>query len=1170
MSQLEEKNSFRKILKRNILLPLCAGIFSSAIFLFLINALVEQTRRVEHTDQIISLANSGLRSFVDGETGLRGYLLTGRTAFLEPLIDSRVRFPNDLNSMQELLSNNKIQLDRLAALRALYTNWSELADKMQADKKAGKDVGEEVAHGVGKSMMDEARNLFDKLIMTEERQRRERSESVQQMTQMVLAIAVISSLLIFGLIALSGRKQLIELSTSYDNALKVTRDQNQYLQHQQWIKTAQTELAERMAAQRGLGDLANTIVSYLAYYLNAQVGALYVVSNGQSLELQGCYAYSHGAAPPQVLFFGESLVGQAAIQKQTLYLKNVPADYIKVSSGTGSSTPAELLIVPIFESNETHAVIELGFFNSVDSRYADLFSNLNEGISTSLKSAHSRDQREKLIREIQNQAKELQTQKEELRAMNEELEEQADHLKSSQSRLEMQQTELEQSNEELARQTAALESQKDLLDRRNGALEEAKVALEQKAKELQRASQYKSEFLANMSHELRTPLNSSLILAKLLSENKEKNLSAQQVEFAKQILSSGNDLLCLINDILDLSKVESGKLDINPDHMSIESLMNSLKMFFDPLALEKKLHLSIEIGPGTPKFMFCDRLRLEQILKNLLSNALKFTSSGSVALKINSVQFSDIQEWLKFSVVDTGVGIRKEHQQVIFEAFKQADGTTTRKYGGTGLGLAISKDLARLLGGNIVVESEFGQGSTFTLNIPRHSEVVSSLGGHLEPRTISHSLGIHDGFLAEEMKEKAPSGSLSQERFFQDDLPLIEKNHERNILVVEDDFKFAKILYDLAHEQNYKCLVTNMAEEAVQLAAQHLPSAVILDIKLADQNGLYALDQIKSNPKTRHIPVHVISASDFSRQAMQLGAVGYMLKPVKREQLVDAFENLQKKISQDIRKVLILEDDEVQRNAICKLIEDKNLDISAVESGLAAYDLLMKHSFDCMIMDLNLADMSGFELLKKMDESPRLSFPPIIVYTGQSLSKDEEVQLGRYSKSVIIKGAKSPERLLDEVTLFLDRVQSGLDKTKQDMLENLRNREQIFDGKSIMIVDDDMRNTFALTAALEEKGARIVIARNGRECISKLQEEKRLDLVLMDIMMPVMDGYEATREIRQNTEFKKLPVIALTAKAMKDDRQKCLEAGANDYLPKPVDLNKLISLARIWISAGWS
>lgn len=1154
IQQSEIQQSFRRLLVRNVILPLITGVISICIFVTMINVLIDRNKEVEKTNQIIALSNSIVKSFVDGETGIRGFALTGQNEFLDPYVRSTARVPADLKNLKSLFADNKLQEDRVTALQGVYETWIDYAENIKTLREQNKSTNVMIAQGFGKTMMDQSRDIFDKIITREERVRTDKTDALNNMAYNTILVVSFALIAISIFIALYGKKQMTELSNSYEILLKASQERNDILKHQQWIKTGQNELSQAITTARTIETLADSVTSYISKYLDAQVGMFYLKTGEKSLDRLASYAYPSDSNQSKIIQFGETLVGQAALEKRLIHIKNLPIDYVKISSGVGNHKPNQLVIMPLVDDDQVVAVLEFGFLSDEDKKFDDFFTAVAESLVGAIKAVLLREQRERLLTEIQNQTEELQSQQEELRVMNEELEEQTRTLKITQTSLESQYAEMEQTNTQLEEQTQTLENQKDQLDRKNDSLNEAKKSLEQKAEELQRASQYKTEFLANMSHELRTPLNSSLILAKLLADNKDRNLTAQQVEFAQQILSSANDLLNLINDILDLSKVEAGKLDILPEEIRISELSQSLNRSFLPSAQEKGLSLNVQVDGHTPAVFTTDRLRIEQILKNLLSNAIKFTSRGSVSLNISQAQAG----WLRFDVKDTGIGVKKEQQEVIFEAFRQADGTTNRKFGGTGLGLSISKDLARLLGGQIKVESILNEGSTFSLLLPLNYDGVQTPLITPAPMEILQPQS--------EVTEK-PSRKI----YFEDDRLTIASDKDRVILIVEDDRKFAQILFDMSRERNYKCLVTDSPEEAIELAKRFHPMAVLLDVKLKGQNGLFVLDRLKQDPMTRHIPIHVISAEDFSRLAIQMGAIGHMMKPVGQNQLAEVFEKVDAKAKQRKHKVLIVEDNKIQSSAIQTLIEDKSLETVAAHTGRAAIELLSQHKFDCMIMDLNLPDMSGFDLIDKMNDmnDDKNIQPAIIVYTGQSLTREQEHELNRHSRSVIIKSARSPERLLDEVTLYLHRFESDLDKGKQDILQNLRHREKTFENRVVMVVDDDMRNTFALTAALEQKGAKVIIAKNGQESLDKLTQEKGIDIVLMDIMMPIMDGYEAIRTIRSNPLHKKLPIIALTAKAMKDDHQLCLEAGANDYLAKPIDLDKLMSLVKIWLTAGW-
>jgi CheY-like chemotaxis protein/two-component sensor histidine kinase len=655
-----------------------------------------------------------------------------------------------------------------------------------------------------------------------------------------------------------------------------------------------------------------------------------------------------------------------------------------------------------------------------------------------------------------------------------------------------------------------------------------------------------------MSHELRTPLNSTLILAKLLADNKDGNLTDTQVKFAQTITSAGNDLLRLINDVLDLSRIEAGKVELAPEPVSISSTVDSLARTFQPTADQNGLRFSSVIEPGAPEQVETDRQRLGQILKNLLSNAFKFTEKGEVALRV----FSQENASVSFAVRDTGVGIAPHQQEVIFEAFRQADGSIHRKFGGTGLGLSISRDLAALLKGAITVQSELGAGSVFTLTIPR------GFSANAPPTR----------------EAQAPPLVRTQKRSDPEKLAVPVTTDDRDaiapggrvILLVEDDAAFAMILRDLVHEMGFQCIATPSANEGLVAAAQFLPSAIILDVNLPDHSGLGVLDRLKRDPRTRHIPVHIVSISDYKREALELGAIGYALKPAKREELVGALRRMEATFSQSVRHVLVVEDDPRQRESIRHLLGNGDVQITAVASAGEALARLKATTFDCMVVDFNLPDFSGYDLLEKMSQEEDVAFPPVIIYTGRALSREEEQRLRRYSKSIIIKDARSPERLLDEVTLFLHQVEAKLPPEHQQMLKAARDRESILEGRRVLVVEDDVRNVFALSSLLEPKGISVVIARNGREALDVLtrsskEPSKRIDLVLMDIMMPEMDGLTAMREIRKRGEWRTLPIIALTAKAMADDHDKSLAAGANDYIAKPLDVEKLLSLVRVWM-----
>jgi len=1166
-SPLDQKH-FSQILKRNLSLPLSIGVFSAIFFIAIIYYLLKVTQWVEHTDRVISEANANFRLVVDLETGMRGYLLSGNDSFLQPYERALPNVEPQLDELKNLVSDSAVQIRRLERIEAVHREWRQYASQVIEARRSGGDFQTPLSDGQGKSRIDSIRRDYTDFIAYEEQMRAERTATASRMTVVFVAAFLIVSLLLSGIMAFFGRRELMRLSATYTRLLDQQAEHTDNLERQSWFRSGQNQLSEAVIGQATLAPLGQSILQFLARYLGAAAGALYVRLDDGSLERVADYALDdEGRRRRQRLSPGEGLAGQAVLDGRLVALDQLPLDYLKVNSALGERQASAALIVPIENDGRVNGVVELGFLRALRPQDEELLTLIADSIGSSVEAARYRQRLQQVLAETQQLNEELQVQQEELRTANEELEEQSQALKESQVHLEQQQAELEQTNEQLSEQAQELLQQRDVLDDRNNRLNEAQQLLEDRARELERASQYKSEFLANMSHELRTPLNSSLILSKLLADNPVGNLSAEQVRYAESIYSAGNDLLTLINDILDISKVEAGMLEIRPEQMSVRRLVEALKTAFEPVAQNKGVAFVVELDARMPPTFFSDRQRVEQILKNLLSNAFKFTEHGQVTLRLS---LEDGQP--SFAVSDTGIGIAAEQQELIFEAFRQADGAITRRYGGTGLGLSISRDLALLLGGALSVTSQPGEGSTFTLRLPLEYQEAAAPGLPVTPMMAQTAMPTATpaslATLAATPRPPAPppitEAAAPVGSAFADDRDSWPYP-DRRVLVIEDEVPFAQILFDLAHELKYSCLVAHRAEEGFAAALEYRPDAILLDMGLPDHSGLTVLERLKENPLTRHIPVHVVSASDRIETAMHMGAVGYAIKPTTRDDLRDAFTRLEAKFAAGIKRVLLVEDDALQRDSIAKLIGDVDVEITAVEMGSQALELLRDEVYDCMVIDLKLPDMEGGELLKRMASEDICSFPPVIVYTGRSLTRDEEAALLKYSRSIIIKGARSPERLLDEVTLFLHKIEADMPLDRQRMLESARSREKAFDGRTLLLVDDDVRNIFALTSALEQKGAKVEIARNGLEALEKLDNSDTIDLVLMDIMMPMMDGYEAMREIRKRPHMKKLPIIAITAKAMKDDQERCLAAGASDYLAKPIDLDRLFSLIRVWM-----
>ena len=738
-------------------------------------------------------------------------------------------------------------------------------------------------------------------------------------------------------------------------------------------------------------------------------------------------------------------------------------------------------------------------------------------------------------KELSIQAEELQMQQEELRQLNEELEQQTQNLKQQQEKLQM-------TNQELEEQTQSLEE-------KNKEVEASKNSIELKTKQLEISSKYKSEFLANMSHELRTPLNSLLILSKDLSENRKKNLDEIQVESAEIIYKSGHDLLVLINEVLDLSKIEAGKMSINIEKVYLKNFTDDLIRDFRHQAEQKGLKLVYKLNTNLPEYIHTDSQRLNQIIKNLISNAIKFTEKGSVTLSIDP----NTATTLNISITDTGIGIAEDKQTAIFEAFQQAEGGTSRKYGGTGLGLSISRELAKLLEAEIQLKSEPNRGSVFSLIIPLQ----------IHPQEESfHPIPVQPVSYTSQVTKELTYLNYDT---IKDDRDTINKD-DKVVLIIEDDRNFAAILLKQAHKKGFKCLSAATGEDGLLLTSKYKPNAIILDMGLPGIKGRQVLHELKANPSIRHIPVHIISANDRTLEPIREGAVEYLMKPIDKNELEEAFNRIENFVNRKIKNLLIIEDNENSRKAMKILIGNGDVKCFEAGSGKEALELYEQNNIDCIILDIGLPDISGFELIHKLEEIKGHNMPPIIIYTGKELTKEENNLLQKYAESIIIKGIKSEERLLDETALFLHRTISNLPKSKQIIINNLYDKEAIFHSKKILLVDDDMRNVFALSKILQERGMEVIKAENGKTALDMMEKNPDIDLVLMDIMMPEMDGYEAMKRIRTQIKFRSLPVIALTAKAMKDDKQKCIDAGANDYISKPIDVKRLLSLMRVWLS----
>ena len=963
-------------------------------------------------------------------------------------------------------------------------------------------------------------------------------------------------------VAIKGRDD--HLGNAINQMTEALQDSKRQSDLQDWTKTGKNELNRIIVGQGNLEVLASKILGFLADYLKAQVGTLYVMSDKGVLALQGSYAASRDNAPPKVVEPGEGLAGQAALEKEIVSAANLPQDYLRISSSLGDGAPRHIVAVPLLYEDRIKGVVELGSFETFAESELDFLRDTSGAVAIAVHTLQNQAKRKELLEQTQQLASQLQAQEEELRVANEELEEQTRSLKKSQEQLKQQQEELRAINEELEEKNQYLEKQKLQIGQKNQDLENARRELELRARELEVTSKYKSEFLANMSHELRTPLSSLLLLSRDLLENARGNLEQDQVESAGVIHRSGQELLQLINEILDLSKIEAGRMTLKIEDVDLSEVSEFIAQNFRHVAAQKGLQLQVGMADSLPRSIKTDRQRLQQILNNLVSNALKFTEQGTVTITFQrpspgtTLAKSGLNpdSCVAFSVADTGIGIPKDKQMLIFEAFQQADGGTSRKYGGTGLGLSISRELAKMLGGEIQLASAPGQGSTFVLYLPTEFREQKA------PAKIE--VGPASPAAPRPVEAGVRQGAPEQSHRFADDRDKV-RDDDRMILIVEDDPGFALILLNQCHAKGFKALVSATGEDGLALAEKLLPDAVILDIRLPGMSGFTVLNTLKNNPATRHIPVHIFSVEESTLESLQRGAVSFTTKPASREKLEETFEKIEQVVARKIKDMLIVEDNPELRLGIVKLIGDPDINITEVASGAAALDVLEEKRFDCMILDLGLPDMSGFELLDRMSAEKDRSMPPVIVYTGKDLTHEEEAGLRKHAESIIIKGVKSEERLLDEVSLFLHKTVSKMAPEKRKMIINLHERDAMLADKTILLVDDDMRNLFALSKILAERGLNVLKAEDGRKALALLESNPEIALVLLDIMMPVMDGYQTARQIRKQPRFYDLPIIALTAKALKEDRNKCIAAGANDYLSKPVDIDRLLSMLRVWL-----
>jgi CheY-like chemotaxis protein/signal transduction histidine kinase/HAMP domain-containing protein len=959
------------------------------------------------------------------------------------------------------------------------------------------------------------------------------------LTSQVRAIAEVATAVTKGdltrSIQVDARGEVAELKDNINTMITNLRLTTEVNTEQDWLKTNLARFTNMLQGQRDLTTVGRLLLTELTPLVNAHMGVIYQVENEDSPQLRLLAAYAGGGnhQHQHIVQFGEGLVGQCALDKLQRLVSDIPPDTVPVNSALMRVMPRNVVVLPILFENQVKAVIELASLSAFTTSQMTFLEQLTDSIGIVLNSIEATMQTEGLLKQSQQLAAELQA----------------------------QQRELQQTNDQLEQKAQQLAERNVEVERKNQEIEQARRALEEKATELSLTSKYKSEFLANMSHELRTPLNSILILGQQLTENPDGNLTAKQVEFARTIHGAGTDLLNLISDILDLSKIESGTVTVDAEEILTSNLLETVGRPFRHEAENRQLSFTIDLDSNLARSIVTDSKRLQQVLKNLLSNAFKFTADGGVRLKVEAAVggwsaehpvLNSAPGVIAFEVSDTGIGIPLEKQKLIFEAFQQADAGTGRKYGGTGLGLAISRELASLLGGEIHLKSAPGKGSTFTLYLP-----LKYSGPTVTPRTQS----MPPYALA------PPVQVASQERVLEvvaDDRHVLEAG-DTILLIVEDDPHYARVLVDLARDKGFKVLVAARGAEALDLAKQYQPAAVSLDVFLPDMLGWTVLSQLKHNPLTRHIPVQIITLDEDRQHALARGAFSFVNKPTTTEGVSEALAQIKEYAKPRRKRLLIVEDNMSEQMSIRELLDHDDIEIMATDTGAGALSMLRDDPYDCVVLDLRLPDMSGFEVLEQIRNDTELSTVPVVVFTGRELSAEEDAELHTIARSIVVKGVESPERLLDETSLFLHRVITELPIEKQRMLEKLNSSDEDLIGKTALLVDDDARNIFALSSVLERRGMKVLTATTGSEAVALVESNPAIAIVLMDIMMPQMDGYQTIGVIRQNPSFGRLPIIALTAKAMKGDREKCLEAGASDYLAKPVNTEQLLLAIRMWL-----
>ncbi|QIY90240.1 response regulator [Chryseobacterium gallinarum] len=1145
-----------------------------------------------------------LVALLDAETGNRGYQLTGREDFLEPYKRGLREYPRALVRAESLGLEDRNQLERLAGLKTAVNQVMENLKYLVENRRKGTVMTQQQIV-IGKSYMDQCRKIVSDFVQYEENQveiknkelnrssnttvlfiifsalaaivvtvffyikmradliRRDKLEKMlkekdQEMTRRVSAIQKIANRVANGDYserAVDNEQDdlggLVESLNHMTESLKISFDR---INKSDWRQKGLALLNESLVGNKSVKEVSDKALRQLIEYGNCINGSLYLYDEG-ILKLNKAFGLE--ANMKKAFEPGEGMVGQAFINAKTQVYNNLHEDDFVVTFASSTIKIYGIILIPVFADGQVIGVLELGSTSNFDEDRVNYFEECCINIGIALSAAKGREKEQQLLEETQAQSEELQVQHSELENLNTELEAQTQKLQASEEELKVQQEELMQANAELEERSRLLEEKNHLIAERNNEIQK-------KVEELALSTKYKSEFLANMSHELRTPLNSILLLSRLMVENPDENLNEDQVESARVIQSSGTSLLTLIDEILDLAKIESGKMTLEYQDVVIEEIVKDLKSLFNPVFQEKALQFNIQIDQDVQKVIESDRLRIDQVLRNLLSNALKFTTQGSIGLHIR--KHSEKPDFIVFSVKDTGVGIAEDKQQIIFEAFQQADGSTKRKFGGTGLGLSISREIARLLGGELVLKSELNKGSEFSFIIPVHAvaEVVQPETDQNLVEIIREDVEEIQHILDEGETGSLPLNTLEIPEDVADDRDKI-RDGDKIILIIEDDVNFAKALLKYAHLQNYKGIVVVRGDHALSAARKYRPHAILLDVQLPVKDGWEVMDELKSDPDTRAIPVHMMSVLHLKKESLMKGAVDFINKPVALDKMTDVFGKIEEALKKGPQKVLIVEENAKHASALSYFLSNFNISLSVEHNVEDSVKALTSDTIDCVILDIGSSKGDEYHVIESIKSYDGLENLPIIIFTENNLSREEELKIKQYADSIVVKTAHSYQRILDEVGLFLHLVEEKNNASENPTSKVLGSLTEVLSGKKVLITDDDVRNIFSLTKALEKYKVEVIVAMDGKHALEQIQQNPDVDVVLMDMMMPEMDGYETIKEIRKMPQFKRLPIIAITAKSMIGEREKCITAGASDYISKPVDIDQLLSLLRVWL-----